>query len=119
MNTETLSALPTSAKAMLEPIQKVNQQAVATFEQLAAHQLDSLRAYSELGLGQLKAAIEVKDLEGLRDLVSKQKDALRAVGERLWEDTSAVAKMGVEFVAEAQRAGVQAPRTAPAKMTAA
>jgi len=42
MNTKTLSALGAPAKSLLEPLQKANQQAVATIEKLAAHQLDSL-----------------------------------------------------------------------------
>ena len=117
MLTETLSVLSTP-QGVLEPIQKLNQALVASAEKLTARQIASLTTYSKLGLSQLRAASEVKDLDGLQTLVSKQKDVLKEVGERLWTDTKAVAEMGVQFVAEAQKIGAAPALQAPAKGTA-
>ena len=119
MITETLSVLSTP-QGVLEPIQKLNRALVASAQKLTARQIASLTTYSKLGLSQLQAAAEVKDVDGLQTLISKQKDLLKACGERLWADTKAVAEIGVEFVAEAQRVGSEVtPSAPPAKVKAA
>jgi phasin family protein len=120
MITETLSALTTPTLGVLEPIRKLNKAIVASAEKLTARQIASLTTYSQLGLSQLRAATEVKDVDGLQTLVAEQKDVLKACGERLWADTKAVAEMGVDFVAEAQKVGSEvAPAATPAKAKAA
>jgi phasin family protein len=115
MITETISALTEPTKGVLEPVQKLNQQAVTTVEKLAARQMDSLKAYSDLGVSQLKIVAEVKDVEGLQNLVSKQVDFLRAFGECLMSDIKAVAQIGVDFVSQATRVGADETAAAPAK----
>ena len=119
MFTETLSALTKPTEGVLEPVQKLNQQAVAAVQKLAAHQLRSLKTYSELGVGQLKAAAEVRDVEGLQTLMSKQTDVVRELGERIWADTKELAQMGVDFATEAKKIGSQAAPAAAAKAKAA
>ena len=104
---KTLSALTEPTKGVLEPVQKLNQHAVATVEKLAAHQIESLKTYSALGVGQLKAAAEVKDVEGLQTLMSKQIDVLSEFGEQIWADMKVVAEMGVEFVTQAANVGAE------------
>ena len=90
-------------EGLLEPIQKFNTAVFATAQKLTARQTASLMTYTELALDQLKAASEVKDVEGLQTFLSKQTDVLKEVGERLWADTKAIAEMGIEFVSEAQK----------------
>jgi len=119
MNIETLSALPMSAKGMMDPIQKVNKQAVSTFEKLATQQLDSLGVYLALGINQLKAAVKVKDMDSLRDFISKQRDAINAVAKRLSGDADASIKVGAEFVAALQGTGIEAVKTTTEKTAAA
>lgn len=114
MITETVSALTEPGKSVLEPIRKVNQQAIAAVEKLAARQTDSLKAYSDLGVGQLKAVAEVKDVEDLQTLMSKQVDVLRAFGECLMSDIKAVAQIGVDFVSQATKVGAEQAAAAPA-----
>ncbi len=112
MITETLSALTKPTKGVLEPVQELNQQAIATIEKLAAHQIDSLKAYTELGVNQLKAAAEVRDVEGLQNLLSKQTDVLRKVGDRLMSDFKAISQMGTNFVSQSTKVGPKAAKAA-------
>jgi len=105
MITETLSALTEPTKGMLEPVQRLNQEAVWTVEQLAAHQIESLKTYSALGLTQMKAAAEVKDVGGLKDLMSEQTGVLKQFAECLVSDFKAIFEIGKEFLAEAQNVG--------------
>lgn len=103
MTTETLSALTKSTNAMLEPVLKLNQEAVATFEKLTARQIDCLKTCSDLGMSQLKVAAEVKDIEGLQHLLSKQTDVLRELGECFVSDFKALSEMGADFVSRATK----------------
>ena len=114
MFTDTLSALTTPAQGILEPMQKLNKAMVASAEKLTARQIASLTTYSQLGLSQLRAAAEVKDVEGLQTLLSNQKDVLKECGERMWSDTKAVAEMGIELVTTAQQVGSEAAPAATA-----
>lgn len=116
---KTLSALTKPTQSVLEPVQKLNQNAVAAVEKLAAHQLESLKTYSDMGVSQLKAAAEVKDSDGLQNFMFKQTDVLRAFGERVLSDITAVARVGVDFLSQATKVGAEAAPVAPAKPKAA
>lgn len=108
MITETLSALTASTKSVSEPAQKLNQEAVAAVQKLAAHQIESLRAYADLGLSQLKTATEVNDIAGLQDLMSKQTDVLRTFGGRLVSDLGALFELSADYTVRATKIGVEA-----------
>ena len=115
MLTETLTALSTP-QGLLAPVQRLNKALVASAERLTARQIASLTTYSTLGLSQLRAATDVKDVEGLQTFLSKQKDLLTECGERLWADTKAVAEIGAEFIADARKVAPDvAPAAPPAK----
>jgi phasin family protein len=116
--TETLSALTDPAKGMLEPVQKLNQEAVSMVEKLAEHQIKSLKTYSALGVSQLKAAAEVKNVEGLQDLMSRQTDFMRKFGECLMSDFKAIFAMGTEFLSKATKVGAEPVLEAPVKAKA-
>jgi phasin family protein len=125
MDTKTLAALTDPGKSVIESIQKRNQQASATVAKLAAHRIESLKAYSDLAVNQLNAAAEVKDVEGLQALMSKQSDFLVTYGRCLMSDITTTAQLGMDFLwqaatvdAEATPAKTQAP-AAPGKAKAA
>ncbi len=118
MDTKTLFALKEPGKGTLESIQKINQQASATVEKLAAHRIESLKAYSDLAVNQIKAAAEVKDFEDLQTLISKQSDVLVAYGEWLMSDIRTTAQLGMDFLWQAAQVGAEAAPAAPAKTDA-
>lgn len=118
MITETLSALTKPTKGMLDPVLKLNQEAVATVEKLAAHQIDRLKTYSNLGVSQLKVAAEVRDIEGLQHLMSKQTEVLQKFGECLMSDFKALFEMSADFVSQAKKIGAEAAPALPIKTKA-
>ena len=105
---KTLSALTDPTKGLLEPAHKLNRQAITAVEKMAAYQIDSLKTYSRLGVSQLKAAAEVRDVEGLRNLLSKQTDVLREVGDRLMSDFKALSQIGADFVSQSSKVDAKA-----------
>jgi phasin family protein len=114
MITETISAL-TGLKGMLEPVQRLNQETVETVQRLAAHQIDSLKTYSDLGTSQLQMAAEVRDMQSLQKLMSKQTDALLALSQCLMSDIRAVIAIGADFVSHAEKIGLGAAPVLPVK----
>lgn len=108
MFTPTLSSLTEPAKGVLEPIRKLNQQAVVNMGRLAAGQIDSLKLYSDLGIGQLKAAAAVRDLEGLQALLSQQRDVLRKATDRLVADARAFVEMGMASLSKVKKPNAEA-----------
>ena len=112
MITETLSALTKTTHGVLEPVQQLNQQGLAAMEELASRQMDSLKTYTELGVSQLKVMAEVRDVEGLQNLVSKQTDVLKEVGDRLTSDFKAISQMGTNFVSQSMKVGPKAAKSA-------
>lgn len=97
---KTFSALTEPTKGALEPVRKFNQQTVAAVEKLATHQLESLKTYSDMGVNQLKAVAEVKDMNGLQKFLYGQTDVLRDFGECARSDIKAVTQACVGFVSQ-------------------
>lgn len=112
MITQTLSALTNPKKGVLEPVHKLNQQAIAALEKLAAHQIDSLKVYSELGVSQLKAVVKVKDVEGLQNLLSNQTDILKKVSDRLIFDFKEIFQLGADIVSQSKKSDVATVKAA-------
>ena len=103
MMTQTLSTLTNPTKFVLEPVHTINQKVIATAEKLAAYQIDSLKAYSDLGVSQLKAVIEVKDVEGLKNLLTSQTDVLKKVSDRMLFDFKAIYQLRADIVAQSKK----------------
>lgn len=88
---------------LLGPSRELNKLVISTLEQLTATQLSSLREYTELNLGQLKAAADIASVEDLQEYMNKQKDFLKTLGEKLAADAQAMAMVGKEFIEQAQK----------------
>lgn len=122
MMIKTFSALTEPTKGALEPVRKFNQQAVAAVEELATHQLESLKTYSDMGIGQLKAVAEVRDMDSLQNFLHKQTDVLRGFGECALSDIKAVTQVGVGFISQKMpttEADTKANSVTPEKIEAA
>jgi phasin family protein len=103
MNDQIFNSFKDQSEKLLAPSRELNKLAVAKFEQLAALQFASLRAYTDLNLGQLKAATEISGPEGIQDYLGKQREFLKTVGEKLTSDARAMAELGKEFTEDAQK----------------
>lgn len=72
-------------------------------EKLMATQYDTAKAYAEIGLNQVRAALDIKDAEGLRSYVEGQQQAAKDFSERLKSDTEKVVSLNQEFVQQSQK----------------
>lgn len=88
---------------LLAPAKKFNALVVDNFEKLAQFQLDAVRSYTDLGLEQLRAALEVSDAASLQAYVSNQQKVAETVGKKLTADAETLANLSKSFTVEVQK----------------
>ncbi|TFH86037.1 phasin family protein [Billgrantia azerbaijanica] len=72
-------------------------------EKLLAAQFDAARAYTDLSLAQARAWLDVKDIEGLKQVVEAQQKAAQELGERVKGDAEKVVTLSQEFLQKGQK----------------
>ncbi|MDX1656759.1 MAG: hypothetical protein R3310_16235, partial [Candidatus Competibacteraceae bacterium] len=72
MTTEILNIWTQPVQPALESVREFNRRTVAYLEQLTALQQSSLQAHSDRLLANLKAGVEVSDLEGFKAYAARQ-----------------------------------------------
>lgn len=113
MTNEVFSQLTANRDKLFAPVVKLNKLAVAKVEELANFELAALREYTELGLSQLKAAVEVTDAESFKSFAESQGAALKTLSEKAVKDAKVVADLGESFRNEA----LQIAREGAAELT--
>ena len=83
----------------IAPWRRTNQFLAERVEQWTAMQMDSLRAYVDLGVAQIKVALKVTDPHSLHEFTDSQFAVLSFVGHRLMDD----GRMLVEWNADGYR----------------
>lgn len=96
MSEDFVKELNEQAGKMLEPMTKMGELAVANFEKLGELQVESLKSYQALTVAQLRAALKVKDVEGLKTYLNAYNDFLQTVGEKVAADVKALVDLGNE-----------------------
>ena len=102
MYAEMMSAFGGSLRNVFAPGQKMNQMAIAQMEKILAFQMESVKTYTNLGMGQWKAAAEVSDPWSLVAYMAKQGAYATKVGEQVVSDVQKLSQLGGDFVQQAQ-----------------
>lgn len=130
MQDNIFNAFNEQAKGMYAPVSKFNGLMVESLEKMTEFQLNAVKAYAEIFLGQMKKAADVKDVDSLRSLSSSQAETAATINKKVIEDAKALSEMAVEFktqvesILEESRAAATSaatPKSAPkaaAKATA-
>ena len=90
-------------RPLVEPLTKFNQFTIAQLEKGVALGLDSLRAYVDLGVAQVKVALKVNDPHGLHEFADSQFAVLSFVGHRMLDDSRALNEWGMDSCNQAHR----------------
>lgn len=72
-------------------------------EKLINIQLEATKAYTELGLQQARAALEIREPKDLESYVQGQQEVVKTLGERVKGDAEMVVALNREFAEKAQR----------------
>lgn len=97
MYTEAFKTFTENAEKSISPMVKFNKLMAKNIEQLTELQLNAVRAYSELGVDQVKAAAEVKDATSLAAFNSQQLNTIAKVSEQISEDSKKIQDIAKEF----------------------
>ena len=85
------------------PLRRTNQFLTERMEQWAAMQMDSLKAYVDLGVAQVKVALKVTDPHSLHDFTDSQFAVLSFVGHRMMDDGRMLAEWTANGYRQADR----------------
>jgi len=107
MTDQVFGSFKDQSAQLLGPPREFCKLTISKLEQLVSLQFASLREYTELSLGQLKAAADIAGPEDLKEYLGKQQEFLRTVAEKLTGDAQAMAALGREFTEEAKNIAVQ------------
>lgn len=95
-----MNEMPAVLAEPLEPLVKsltrINRFMVGQMEKWVALQLDSLKAYADLGMAQIKVGLNATDPQSLHEFADSQCAVLGFVGHRMVDDGRALAEWGVD-----------------------
>ncbi|ABI55686.1 phasin family protein [Alkalilimnicola ehrlichii MLHE-1] len=87
---------------MMSPVRKLNALMLDNTEKLVSFQLDRARSYADLGIKQMRAALEVNDSKGLQSFMNEQTKLASTLSQQLTDDAKTLAAMGEQFGKELQ-----------------
>lgn len=102
MQEKMMNAFTEQTKNMYNPMRKINALLVENMEKMTDFQLEALKAYSQMGLNQMKQATKVKDADGVRDYSTSQAEMLGSLSKKVLEDAKTMADMSMAFKAEVE-----------------
>ncbi|WP_421621880.1 phasin family protein [Alkalilimnicola ehrlichii] len=88
---------------MMSPVRKLNALMLDNTEKLVSFQLDRVRSYADLGIKQMRAALEVNDSKSLQSFMSEQTKLASTLSQQLTDDAKTLATMGEQFGKELQK----------------
>lgn len=103
MQDKVMNAFSEQTKNMYNPMRKINALLVENMEKMTDFQLEALKAYSHMGLTQMKQATEVKDADSVRDYSTAQAEMMSTLSKKVLEDAKTMADMSMEFKAEIEK----------------
>ncbi|HAS51911.1 MAG TPA: hypothetical protein DCS21_09310 [Gammaproteobacteria bacterium] len=89
--------------SLVAPLTQVNRFMASQLEQGVMLGLDSLRAYVDLGVAQVKVALKVTDSHSLHEFADSQFAVLSFVGHRVLDDNRAASEWSKAGYCEANR----------------
>ena len=91
------------AAKYFEPVREINTLALENVEKLLDIQLKSINDTTRLGLEQLKAAADIKDVDGLKKYLTDQAEMVKSLGERFVKDGQSALELGVSYTDKVQQ----------------
>lgn len=88
---------------LMVPARKFQGLVVDHFGKLADFQMDALRAYTDMGLEQLRAVKKIDDAKSFQDYVAGQSKVAKTLSEKLSQDVNTLTALSKNFGAEVQK----------------
>ncbi|KOO04443.1 phasin family protein [Vibrio nereis] len=97
MYTDFFKTFSDQTEKTMEPYLKFNKLVTKNVEVLTELQLNAIRTYSEMGLTQMKAASEIKDVTSLTAFNSQQLSVLTKLSQQMTDDSNKLQSIAKEF----------------------
>ena len=97
MYTDFFKTFTDQTEKTLEPYVKFNKLMAKNVEVLTELQLNAMRTYSEMGLTQMKAASEIKDVTSLTAFSGQQLNVLSKFSQQMMDDSNKLQSIAKEF----------------------
>ncbi|EHI9242899.1 phasin family protein [Vibrio vulnificus] len=97
MYTDFFKTFSDQTEINLQPYFKFNKLVTKNVEVLTELQLNAIRTYSEMGLAQMKAASEVKDVTSLASFNGQQLNVLTKLSQQMLDDSNKLQAIAKEF----------------------
>lgn len=102
MYEKLLAQLSEQSQKMAQPINEITSLTVDYIEKLSQFQVNAVKAYTDLGLDQLKNMTAVKDPESLQAYITKQREMAAQMGKKIADDAKTLAQLGEVFAEDIQ-----------------
>jgi len=102
-------------EAALAPVVAFNKLFVKNAETAFNMQFASIQAFAELGMKNINACLEVRNIDDLKSYAEKQKDVAQEITSRVTADAKAFGELNTQFVNEARTLAEQNVKAATAK----
>lgn len=103
MYTDFFKTFSDQTEKNLEPYLKFNKLVIKNVEVLTELQLNAIRTYSEVGLNQMKAATEIKDVTSLTAFNSQQLSVLTKLSQQMMDDSNKLQAIAKEFKEDVEK----------------
>lgn len=87
-----------------EPFRKVNSKMLEHWEKMADYQLDMVRRYTDVALGQMREAADLQSPEQMQSYLQKSSEAVRETSDSLAKDARTLTEMGQSMTQDVQAA---------------
>lgn len=103
MSNQTFNQITEQFTKAFEPVRAFAGLNVDHFEKLAKFQVEAAKAYTDLGIAQVRESLQVGDAKSLQDYVARQKDVAETVTKRVNDDAQKLAEFGQAYTEEATK----------------
>lgn len=90
---ETPQSLP-------EPLVKANKMMVENIEKMMVFHMNSLKAYMDIGINQMRAAAEINDVKSWQDFYRRQGEIAQTVQQKMLNDARLMSDLAARFKTE-------------------
>ncbi len=108
----------TEINNFLAPAIAFNQLVLKNVETVIGMQVESFKAYSDLGFRNLNAGLEIKTIDELNAYLEELKVVAKKVNDQVTQDLETLGKINAQFIEEARKLPTQ-KKPAPATKKAA
>ncbi len=87
-------------QSLPEPLVKINKLMVENIEKMMVFQMNSVKAYMDIGINQMRAAAEINDVKSWQDFYKRQSEIAQTVQQKMMHDAKTMTDLATRFKTE-------------------